>query len=184
MTTTMLSELTGDYVLDTAHTRIGFVARHVMVTKVRGQFDEFEGSVHLDGEDPSKSSAELTIQTQSIQTGNKQRDEHLRGNDFLDIPNHPTITFTSTGVERVDEANFKVSGDLTIRGATKPVTADFELSGAENDLWGNFRVGFEGSVTINRKDWGMNWNAVLESGGVLISEKVTLEFDISAVRQT
>ena len=181
-TTTRISELTGDYVLDPAHTRIWFVARHMMVTKVRGQFDEFEGKVHLDGEDPSKSSAELTIQARSIQTSNEQRDEQLRGNDFLDIPNHPTITFTSTVVELVDESKFKVTGDLTVRGVTKPVTVEFELTGAENDLWGNFRVGFEGSVTINRKDWGVSWNAVLESGAVLVSEKVTLEFDVAAIR--
>lgn len=178
-TTTKPSELTGDYVLDTAHTRIGFVARHAMATKVRGQFDEFEGSAHLDGDDPSKSSAELTIQANSLQTRNQQRDEHLRSK-FLDMDNHPTITFTSTGVEQVDETKFKVTGDLTIRGVTKPVTVDFELTGAENPS-GTFRVGFEGSVTINRKDWGVNWNAAT---GVLVSEKVTLEFDVAAIRQS
>jgi polyisoprenoid-binding protein YceI len=179
-TTTKPSELTGDYVLDTAHTRIGFVARHAMATKVRGQLDEFEGSAHLDGDDPSKSSGELTIQAKSIQTRNQQRDEQLRSK-FLDMDNHPTITFTSIGVGQVDETNFKVTGDLTIRGVTKTVTVDFELTGAENDPSGNFRVGFEGSVTINRKDWGVNWNAAT---GVLVSEKVTLEFDVSAIRQS
>ncbi len=183
-TTTKLSELTGDYVLDTAHTRIGFFARHAMVTKVRGQFDEFEGSAHLDGDDPSKSSAQLTIQAKSIQTSNQQRDDRLRSNDFLDMDNHPTITFTSTKVEQVDGTNFKITGDLTIRGVTKPVTVDFELAGAENDPWGNFRVGFEGKVTINRKDWGVSWNAALESGGVLVSDEVTLEFDVAAIRQS
>lgn len=183
-TTTKLSKLTGDYALDTAHTRIGFVARHAMVTKVHGQFDEFEGSAHLDGDDPSKSSAQLTIQAKSIQTSNQQRDDRLRSNDFLDMDNHPTITFTSTKVEQVDETNYMVTGDLTIRGVTKPVTVDFELVGAENDPWGSFRVGFEGKVTINRKDWGVSWNAALESGGVLVSEKVTLEFDVAAIRQS
>ncbi len=174
------SDLTGDYVLDTAHTRIGFVGRHTMATKVRGQFDEFEGSAHLDGDDPSESSAELTIQAKSIQNRNQQRDEQLRSM-FLDMDNYPAITFTSIGVEQVDETNFKVTGDLTIRGVTKPVTVDFELTGAENDQWGNCRVGFEGSVTINRKDWGVNWNAAT---GVLVSEKVTLEFDVAAIRQS
>lgn len=182
-TTAKLSELTGDYVLDTAHTRIGFQARHAMVTKVRGQFDEFEGSAHLDGDDPTKSTAQLTIQANSIQTRNQQRDDHLRSNDFLDMENHPTITFTSTGVEQVSDTDFKVKGDLTIRGVTKPVTVDFELTGTENDPWGNFRVGFEGKVVINRKDWGVSWNTALESGGVLVSEKVTLEFDVAAIRQ-
>ena len=177
-TMTKLSELTGDYILDTAYTRIGFVARHTMATKVRGQFDEFEGITHLDGDDPSKSSAELTIQAKSIQTRNQQRDQALRSK-FLDMDNQPAITFTSTGVEQVDETNFKVTGDLTIRGVIKPVTVDFELTGAKTDPWGTFRVGFEGSVTINRKDWGVNWNAATG----MVSKKVTLEFDVAAIRR-
>ena len=184
MTTTItkLSELTGDYIVDTAHTRIGFVARHAMVTKVRGAFQDFEATAHLDGDDPAKSSVSLTIQAKSISTGNEQRDNHLRSNDFFDMDNHPTITFASTEVEQVSDTEFKVTGDLTVRGVTKPVTVDFELTGAENDPWGNFRIGFEGKVTINRKDWGVSWNTALESGGVLVSEKVTLEFDVAAVR--
>lgn len=177
-TMTELSELSGDYVLDSAYTRIGFVARHVMTTKVRGQFDEFEGSVHLDGDDPSMSSAELTIQTDSIQTRNHQRDGHLRSK-FLDTGNHSTITFTSTKVEQVDETNFKLTGDLTIRGVTKPVTVGFQLTRADNDLGAECRVGFKGSVTINRKNWAVNWNAAT---GFLVSEKVTLEFDAVAIR--
>ena len=183
MTATKLSELTGDYVLDTAHSRIGFVARHAMVTKVRGQFDEFEGGAHIDGDDPANSTARLVIQAKSIETRNKQRDDHLRSNDFLDMDNHPTIEFASTGVEQVGDTEFEVTGDLTVRGVTKPVTVEFELTGAENDPWGNFRIGFEGKVTINRKDWGVSWNTALESGGVLVSEKVTLEFDLAAIKQ-
>jgi polyisoprenoid-binding protein YceI len=182
-TMTKLSELTGDYVLDTARTRIGFVVRQAMVSKVHGQFDEFEGSTHLDGDDPSKSSAQLRIQSKSIQTRNEKRDDHLRS-AFLDIPNHPAITFTSTGVEQVSETSFKVTGDLTIRGVTKPVTVDFELTGAGIDPSGSFRAGFEGRAAINRKDWGVIWNAVLEGGRVLVSEKVTLEFDVAAIRQS
>jgi polyisoprenoid-binding protein YceI len=158
-TTTKLSQLTGDYVLDTAHTRIGFLARAAMVTKVRGQLDEFVGSGHLDGDDPSKSSAQLTIQARSIQTRNHLRDGHLRRH-FLDVDTYPTIAFTSTKVEQVDETNFKVTGDLTIHGATKRVTVDFELTGAENDPWGNFRVGLEGKASINRKDWRLSWKGV------------------------
>jgi polyisoprenoid-binding protein YceI len=181
--TTKLSELTGDYVLDTARTRVGFAARMAMVTSVRGQFDEFKGSAHLDGDDPSKSSAQLMIHTQSIQTRNKRRDDHLRGK-FLDSPNHPTITFTSTGVEQVSETSFKVCGDLTICGVTRPVTVALELTGAGNDPSGDYRVGFEGRGTISRKDWGVSWNAVLEGGGVLVSETVTLDFDVAAIRQS
>ncbi|WP_327580460.1 YceI family protein [Nonomuraea sp. NBC_00507] len=179
-TTTELGELTGDYLLDTAHTRIGFVARHTMATRVRGQFEEFEGSARLDGDDPSKSSARLTIQAKSLQTRNRQRDDQLRST-FLDTDDHPAITFTSTQVRQVDGTAFKVTGDLTIRGVTKPVTVDFELTRAANDPRGAFRVGFQGSVTINRMDWGVNWNAAT---GVLVSQKVTLEFDVAAIRRS
>jgi polyisoprenoid-binding protein YceI len=182
-TTTQLSELTGDYVLDTAHTRIGFVARQAMVTKVRGRFDEFEGSTRLDGDDPTRSTARLTIQANSIQTRNQRRDDHLRS-AFLDSPSHPTITFTSTKVEQVDQTSFRVTGDLTIRGVTRPVTVDLELTGAENDPRGNLKVGFEGKTTINRKDWDVSWNAAAEGGGALVSNKVTLEFDVAAILQS
>jgi len=178
-TTTSLSELTGDYILDTAHTRIGFVARHTMATKVSGQFGEFEGSAHLDGDDPPKSSAQLTIHAKSIQTRNQQRDKALRSK-YLDTGNYPAITFTSTKVKQAGDTNFTVTGDLTIRGVTKPVTVDVKLTGAKTDPSGNFRVGLEGSVTINRKDWGVHWNA---APGV-VSRKVRLEFDVAAIRQS
>ncbi|MFC5835241.1 YceI family protein [Nonomuraea insulae] len=174
-TTTTLSELTGDYVLDTARTRIGFVARHTMATRVRGRFEEFDGSAHLDGEDPSRSSVRLTIRAKSLQTRNPRRDEHLCGR-FLDVEHHPAITFDSTGVERAGETAFKVTGDLTIRGVTRPVTVDFELAGT-----GNVQVGFKGGVTVNRKDWGVNWNAAT---GAMVGEKVVLEFDVVAIRQS
>lgn len=183
-TTTELSTLTGEYVLDPVHTRIGFSARHLMVSNVRGQFEEYSGSAYLDGDDPSKSRVQLTIEAKSIQTHNQVRDEHLRSNDFLDLANHPTITFSSTRAEQVGPTTFKLTGDLTIRGVTKPVTVDFELGGADVDPWGNFRIGFEGRATINRKDWGINYSAVLESGSLLVGDKVALEFDISAVRQS
>jgi polyisoprenoid-binding protein YceI len=182
-TTATLSELTGDYTIDPGRTRIAFVVRQAVVTKVRGQFDEFEGSAHLNGDDPSKSTAEVTIQANSIQTRNRRRDEHLRSS-FLDIPNHPTITFASTKVEQVDETNFKLTGDLTIRGVAKPLTMDFELTGVEKDPSGNFRVGLAAKVTINRKAWGVSWNAALEGRGALVAEKVVLTFDVAAIRQS
>ena len=178
-TTTRLSELTGDYILDTAHTRIGFIARHTMATKVPGKFGEFEGSAHLDGDDPSKSRAQLTIAAKSIQTRNQQRDEALRSK-YLDTGHHPAITFTSTKVEQAGDTNFTVTGDLTIRGVTRPVTVDVKLTGAETDPSGNFRVGFQISATVNRKDWGVHWNA---APGV-VRKKVTLEFDVAAIRQS
>jgi polyisoprenoid-binding protein YceI len=180
---TLSPQLTGNYTLDPAHSRIGFVARHAMVTKVRGSFNEFAGSGYFDAEDPSRSRLEVTIQANSIATGHSDRDAHLRGNDFFDMETYPEIRFASTNVEAVDPTNYRVTGDLTIKGVTKPVTIDFEFTGSATDPFGNERIGLEGTVAVNRKDWGVNWNAALEAGGVLVSEKVTLEFDVSAVRQ-
>ena len=185
MTTTApstLSALTGTYALDPTHTRIGFVARHAMVTKVRGSFNEFEGTAVLDGDDPSRSTATVTIAAASIDTRQAQRDEHLRSNDFLAMDEFPSIVFTSTAVRRTGEAEFELDGDLTIRGVTRPVTIPFTYEGTAVDPFGNTRVGFEGSVVINRKDFGVSYNAVLETGGVMISDKVTLEFEVSAVK--
>jgi polyisoprenoid-binding protein YceI len=178
----LLTELTGTWTLDPAHTRIGFVARHAMVTKVRGSFNEFEGTAVLDGANPANSHAEVTIKAASIDTRNAQRDEHLRSNDFLAMQEHPEITFTSTGARQVDDTTFELTGDLTIRGVTKSVTIPFTFEGAAKDPFGNLRAGFEGSVAINRKDWGVSWNAALEGGGVLVSDRVTLEFEISAIK--
>ena len=177
-----LTELTGTYTLDPAHTRIGFVARHAMVTKVRGSFDEFAGTAVLDGADPANSRVEVTIEAASIDTRNAQRDEHLRSNDFLAMQEYPKITFASTGVRQAGESTFEVTGDLTIKGVTNEITIPFEFEGSAKDPFGNQRVGFEGSVTINRRDYGVTWNAALEGGGVLVSDKVTLEFEISAIK--
>lgn len=174
--------LSGTYTLDPAHTRIGFVARHAMVTKVRGTFKEFEGKADLDFADPAASSAEVVIQVASIDTGQPQRDEHLRNNDFFDAPTYPTITFRSTGVQPKDAETYVLTGDLTIKDVTKPVSVEFEHTGTATDPFGNFRAGFEGKTVINRKDWGVSWNAALEAGGVMVSDKITLEFDVSAIR--
>lgn len=182
-TTTDLTQLTGDYTLDVAHSRLGFVARHAMVTKVRGAFNEFEGTAHLDGSDPSRSSAKIVIKTASVDTRNEQRDGHLRTNDFFEIEAYPEITFVTTAVGQKDETTFQVTGDLTIKDVTKSVAFDLEFTGAATDPFGNQRVGFEGSLAINRKDWNVTWNAPLEAGGVLVSEKVTLEFELSAIKQ-
>ena len=180
--TTAVGQTTGSYTLDPAHTRIGFVARHAMVTKVRGSFNEFTGTANLRSDDPSGWDTQLTIQAASIDTRNEQRDAHLRGNDFLAMEQFPTITFASTGVERVDDDTYRVTGDLTVRGVTRPVTIDFEYQGVATDPFGNVRVGFEGSVAISRKDFGISWNAALETGGVLVGDKVVLEFEVSAIK--
>lgn len=186
MTTTAapmnLAELTGTYTIDPSHSRVGFVARHAMVTKVRGGFNEFSGTFKADGNDPSNSSVQLVIKTDSIDTRNADRDAHLRSNDFFAMEEHPEIRFTSTSITPAGDDRFEVTGDLTLRGVTKPVTIDLEFTGSAVDPWGNTRVGFEGSTVVNRRDWGLNWNAALDAGGVLVSEKVTLEFEISATR--
>ncbi len=179
--TTATATLTGTYAIDPSHSRIGFVARHAMVSKVRGQFTAYEGNGYFDAEDPTRTTLELTIQADSIDTANADRDAHLRSNDFFDMDTHPTLTFASTAVEQVDEV-YRVTGDLTLRGVTRPVTIDFEFTGAAVDPFGNPRIGFEGRTTVNRRDWGLNWNAALDAGGVLVSEKITLEFDVSAIQ--
>src|SRR3954454_793574 len=179
---TALTALTGTYTLDPTHTRIGFVARHAMVTKVRGSFNEFEGTATVDGDNPADSSVRLTIDAASIDTRNTQRDEHLRTNDFLALEQYPRITFVSTDVRRVDETTFEGSGDLTIKDVTNRITVPFEFEGASQDPYGNQRIGFDGSVTISRKDYGITWNAALETGGVLFSDKSVLEFEVSAIK--
>jgi polyisoprenoid-binding protein YceI len=181
-TVTVPTTLTGTYAIDPSHSRIGFVARHAMVSKVRGSFNEFEGSGFFDADNPANSKLQLTIKAASIDTRNADRDAHLRGNDFFDMEQYPEIVFSSTEVEQVDAENYRVTGDLSMRGVTNPVTVDVEYTGAAVDPFGNQRVGFEGKTTVNRKDWGITWNAALEAGGVLVSEKVALEFEISAIR--
>jgi polyisoprenoid-binding protein YceI len=182
MSTDLTSDLSGKYAIDPAHSRIGFVARHAMITKVRGSFDEFEGSGTFDADHPENSNLQLTIKTNSIDTRNSDRDAHLRSNDFFDMEKYPEITFTSTGVQRVDDTTFDLTGDLTVKDTTKPITVRFEYTGSAVDPFGNHRIGLEGSTTINRKDWGVNWNAMLEAGGLLVSEKVDLEFEVSAIK--
>jgi polyisoprenoid-binding protein YceI len=182
ITTTDLSTLTGTYTFDTAHSRVGFVARHAMVTKVRGAFNEFEGSAVIDGANPANSSATVTLQVASVDTRNAQRDGHLRTNDFLDAENYPQITFKSTSIAHVGGDDFEVTGDLTIKDVTKSVTIPLEFQGAATDPFGNERIGFEGSTSIVRSDYGVTYNAALETGGVLVSDKITLEFEISAIK--
>ena len=180
--TAIPAELTGTYSIDPSHSRIGFVARHAMVTKVRGSFNDFSGSGFFDAANPANTSMSLTIQAASVDTRNVDRDTHLRSNDFFDMNSYPEITFASTSVEAKGDDHYQVVGDLVIKGVTRPVTIDFEYTGSAVDPYGNQRIGFEGSTTVNRKDWGVNWNAALEAGGVLVSEKVTLEFEVSAIR--
>jgi polyisoprenoid-binding protein YceI len=178
--TTVIEDITGDYTLDVAHTRLGFSARHAMVTTVRGAFKDFEGTAHVDTANPANSKVELTIKTDSIDTGVADRDAHLRSADFFEIEQHPEITFSSTDVSR-DGDEWTITGDLTVKGITKPITVEFESTGSARDPFGNLRLGFEGQTTLSRKDWGLTWNAALETGGFLVSDKIKLDFDISAI---
>lgn len=169
----------GTYALDPTHTEIGFVTRHAGIAKVRGKFTEFEGTLTV-AEDVTASSAQVTIQTASIDTGVEARDNHLRSADFFDAASNPAITFVSTAVE-VDGDELTLVGDLTINGITRPVALETEYNGAATDPFGNRRIGFEASTVINRKDFNLTWNAALETGGVLVSDKVTIALDVSAV---
>ncbi|HJX45507.1 MAG TPA: YceI family protein [Geodermatophilus sp.] len=180
--TAALDDVSGDYTIDVAHTRIGIRARHAMVTTVRGAFTAFEGEAHLDVAKPGASTVGIRIATASIDTGQADRDAHLRSPDFLDVERWPQIAFTSTDVEQVDERVYEVTGDLVIRGVTRPVTVEFALTGSATDPFGNTRVGFEGAVAIKRSDWGLTWNTPLDTGGVLVSDRIQIEFDVSVIR--
>lgn len=182
-TITAPATLTGDYDLDAVHSRIGFAAKHAMVTTVRGAFNTYSGEVHLDEDNVANSTAKLEIDAASIDTGNSGRDDHVRNSDFLEVEKYPTITFVSTSAEKKSDDEFVLRGDLTIKNTTKPVSINFEKTGAANDPWGNFRVGFEGKTKIDRTDWGVDFNAPLGTGGLVISEKITLEFDLAAVKR-
>ncbi|WP_055625730.1 YceI family protein [Streptomyces hirsutus] len=177
-----LAALTGDYTIDPSHTTLGFVARHAMVTNVKGSFQEFTGTLHLDGSAPSNSTATLDVEMASIETGSADRDGHLKSADFFKVEEFPKMTFRSTKTEALGGDNYRVTGDLTILGTTKPLIIDLEFNGAATDPFGNERVGFEGKAEILRSEWGLTWNAALETGGVLVSDKIKLNFDISAIK--
>ncbi|CAI7976834.1 YceI family protein [Frankia sp. Hr75.2] len=181
----VLADLTGTWTLDPAHTRIGFAARHAMVTTVRGQFTSVQGTLELDGANPTASTASVTIDTASFDTGVADRDGHVKSPDLLDVAQFPTITFVSTGAKLgKDEDSYVLAGDLTIRGVTRPVELAITFEGSSKDPFGNVRAGFTGTTSISRKDFGLTYNAVLETGGVLISDKVKIELDVSAIKSS
>ncbi|GAA1647250.1 YceI family protein [Georgenia ruanii] len=176
------STLSGEWIFDPDHTRIGFSARHAMVTKVRGAFNDVDGHIHVDAASPGNSTVEVRVKTASVDTRNAQRDEHLRSADFFDVERYPEIVFTSSTVDEVEDNTFMVVGDLTIRGISKQVAIPLDLVGVHRDATGQLRAGFEGTRRVNRRDWGLEWQVALDTGGVLVSEKITLEFEISAVK--
>lgn len=172
----------GTWEIDPAHTSVGFVARHLMVTKVRGAFRSFSGTIEI-AERPEDSRADVAIDASSITTYQEMRDNHLRSNDFLDIEHHPRIEFHSTGLEITAENRFALHGELSIRGVTRPVSLDATFEGLTQDPWGNARAAFSATVEINREDFGITWNQVLEGGGVLVGRKVKIELEVEAVRK-
>lgn len=172
----------GTYVIDPSHSEVGFVARHAMVTKVRGYFRTVEGTITVEG-DFASSSATATMAVDSIDSGNADRDGHLKSADFFDAESFPEITFTSTGIRDINAEEFVLDGNLTIKGVTKPVSLEVEFNGAATDPFGNERIGFSAETDVDREDWGLTWNAALETGGVLVSKKIKLTLDISAIKQ-
>jgi polyisoprenoid-binding protein YceI len=173
--------ITGHWDIDPSHSRLGFSTRHAMVARVRGAFNDVSGFADI-AEDLANSKAEVIIQTASVDTRTKDRDNHLRSADFFDVETYPEIRFVSTAIDEVDEGSYIVTGELTIRDTTKTMSVPLELIGIDTDPFGNLRAGLEGSRRIDRKDWGVTWNTKLDSGGVLVSDKITLEFELSLIK--
>ena len=181
-TETTITQATGTWVIDPVHTNLGFSVRHAMVSKVRGNFTDYTGSFTIDGDNLANSTAELTIQTASIETKTADRDAHLKSPDFLDVENFPTLTFKSTAVASKGD-DIVVTGDLTIHGVTKSVDVVYTFLGLSTDPYGNNKIGFEGSAKISRKDFGLTWNAALETGGVMVGDDIKLNLDVEANKQ-
>ncbi|HEY7627994.1 MAG TPA: YceI family protein [Ilumatobacteraceae bacterium] len=177
-----LTDLTpGVWAIDASHSDVGFVARHLMVTKVRGRFNTVEGTITI-AEDPLQSKVEATAEIASVTTGDPKRDEHLRSSDFFDAATYPTMQLVSTGIDQRG-SGYVLHTNLTIKGVTKPVDFDLEFEGVGSDPWGGTRAGFSARADVNRKDWGLAWNMTLETGGVLVSDKVRIELEIEAALQ-
>ncbi|MCI0398886.1 MAG: YceI family protein [Chloroflexi bacterium] len=169
--------------IDSAHSRIYFVAHHMMMARVRGQFEKFGGIIQFDDEEPTNTLIDITINAASLNTNEPQRDAHLRSADFLDAENYPVLRFQSKRVEQLDENTGRLIGDLTIRGVTREVALDVEHLGQGQNPWGATSAGFTASASINRKDWGLTWNRTLETGGVLVSDKINIEIELELVKQ-
>jgi len=176
---TFPAELTGTWDIDPAHSTVGFAAKHAVVATTRGHFTSYTGGATIDAENPEQSSIWVDIDAASVTTGNDQRDGHLTSADFFDVADHPKITYKSSSVQIKDDQIVTV-GDLSVAGTSAPVEVVWDFNGIAKDPWGNTKAGFESEVTINRKDWGLQWNAALETGGFLVSEKVKLVLEIEA----
>ena len=170
--------------IDSSHSGIHFSVRHMVVAKVRGQFARWSGTVLADDGDLSRASVNVVIDASSIATGVAERDTHLKSADFLDVAKHPELTFTGKGVEKLSAGRLRVAGELTIRGVTRPVVLDVEYAGQTKDPWGNVRTGFSAKTSVDRKDFGLTWNQLLEAGGVMVGDRVDIEIEVEAVQQT
>ena len=183
-TTIDLATLTGDYTIDPMHSYVGFVAGHAMISRVRGAFADYEGSGHFDGTSVENTRLELTVRLASVDTGVADRDGHLQAPDFFDVATYPEMRFVSTAVAPRGDDGISVTGDLTLKGVTRPVTVDFEIGGAAEDHFGYTRLGLSGTAVLDRRDWGLEFNVPLKTGGVLVGNTVTLELEVSAVKAT
>ena len=173
----------GAYALDASHSQVGFAVRHLMVSKTRGRFSEFAGTVDI-AENPLESSVAVTIQTASVDTRDEQRDGHLRSGDFFDVEAWPTMTYQSRSVRQVGQGRYVVEGDLTIKGVTQAVPLELSFEGGATDPWGGVRVGFSAKAELDREAFGLSWNQALETGGVLVGKKVSIEIEAEAVKQS
>jgi polyisoprenoid-binding protein YceI len=178
-TTTVVTSPAKTFAIDPTHSEAGFQIRHLL-SKVRGRFTDFAGTIDFDEAEPEKSSVRLTIQAASIDTGVDQRDQHLRSADFFDVAQFPTLTFESSAIARTGDSSYDVMGTLTMHGVTHPVVIPVSFLGRAKDPWGNDKVFFEGDMTLNRKDFGLNWNAAVETGGFLVGDEVKVSFTVQA----
>lgn len=169
------------WVIDPTHSELLFKVKHLMITNVKGEFRKFDASIIANGDDFSQAKVKATVQADSVFTNNEDRDKHLKGGDFFDVENHKTLEFEGTSFEKLDDENYKLKGNLTIIGTTKEVTLDVEYGGTAVDPWGNKKAGFSISGKINRKEWGLNWNAALEAGGVMVSDAVKINAELQFV---
>ena len=183
MSSTSTATGTTTYAIDASHSQVGFSVKHMMFSTVRGNFRGFEGTIEVDNDNPANSTVNVTIDASSVSTGDDKRDEHLRSADFFDVANYPTLTFKSTSIDFKDAEDFTINGELTMHGVTQPVKIKAEQTGEGTNPWGVDVAGFEGSTKINRKDFGLGWNATLEKGGVLVGEEIKISLELEVAKQ-
>jgi polyisoprenoid-binding protein YceI len=169
--------------IDLVHSSIGFTVRHLVVSRVRGKFTRWTGTIRMDESDLLRTQVEVSIEPASVDTGVEQRDNHLRSADFFDVEKYPAMTFASTRVDKGKDGELRLHGSLTMHGVTRPVVLDVEYAGTQKDPWGGFRAGFSARTSLDRKDYGLMWNQILEAGGVTVGDKVEIDIEIEAVKQ-